>query len=98
MSEKAPAAKVKAPTLFRNYISFVGAAIALASVVSVVLLFLLEITSTAENPYLGILTYIILPSILLFGLFVLFLGAILERRRRRLALRRNEAGAVVDAV
>lgn len=83
MSDNAPPAKVKAPTLFRNYISFVGAAITLASVVSVVLLFLLEITSSAENPYLGILTYIIFPSILLFGLFVLFLGAIIERRRRR---------------
>ncbi|MGH9880396.1 MAG: cytochrome c3 family protein, partial [Pyrinomonadaceae bacterium] len=83
MSENAPAVRGKAPTLFRNYISFVGAAITLASLVSVVLLFLLEVTSAAENPYLGILTYILFPSILMFGLFVLFLGAILERRRRR---------------
>ncbi len=74
--------KSKTPTLFRNYISFVGGAITLASLVSVILLFLLEITSTDENPYLGILTYIILPSVLIFGLFVLFLGAFLERRRR----------------
>jgi NapC/NirT cytochrome c family, N-terminal region len=83
MSENVPAARGKAPTLFRNYISFVGAAITLASLVSVVLLFLLEVTSAAENPYLGILTYIVFPSILMLGLLVLFLGAILERRRRR---------------
>src|ERR1041385_3469096 len=79
-----PAAKP--PSLFRNYISMVGGAIVLASLLSIVLLFLIEITSAhAENPYLGILTYIIFPSILLFGLFVTILGRILERRRRHRA-------------
>src|SRR5581483_747285 len=68
----------KPPSVFRNYISLVGAAIVIASLVSVFLLFLLEITSSAENPYLGILTYIIGPSILMFGM-------LLERRRRHRA-------------
>src|SRR5678815_4889 len=86
MTENESAVKEKVPTLFRNYISFVGAAITLASLFSIVLLFLLEITSTHENPYLGIFTYIIFPSILIFGLVVLFLGAILERRRRHRSL------------
>ena len=75
----------KPPSLFRNYISFVGAAIASAALVSVVLLFLVEITSKQENPYLGILTYIIFPSILIFGLIVVFVGRFLERRRRHKA-------------
>ena len=75
----------KPPSLFRNYISFVGAAIASASLVSVVLLFLVEITSKQENPYLGILTYIVFPSVLIFGLVVVFLGRIIERRRRHKA-------------
>jgi hypothetical protein len=73
----------KIPTLFRNYISLVGAAIVLASLVSVTLLFLLEITSSGENPYLGILTYIIFPSILIFGVAVVIVGGLRERRRRR---------------
>ena len=75
----------KPPSIFRNYISFIGAAIVLASLASVVLLFLIEITSKGENPYLGILTYIILPSILIFGLMVIGIGGALERRRRRRA-------------
>lgn len=75
----------KPPSIFRNYISLVGAAIVIASLVSVVLLFLIEITSRGDNPYLGILTYIIFPSILMFGLAVVILGAFLERRRRRRA-------------
>jgi nitrate/TMAO reductase-like tetraheme cytochrome c subunit len=75
--------KRKAPSLFRNYISFAGAAMTTASLVSVVLLFLIEITATTENPYIGILTYIIFPSFLVFGLFVIAAGMVLERRRRR---------------
>src|SRR5215831_19355596 len=75
----------KPPSLFRNYISMVGAAIVIASFVSVVLLFLIEITAKNENPYLGILTYIIFPSILIFGLVVVIAGRMLERRRRHRA-------------
>jgi len=72
----------KLPSLFRNYISFVGAAITAAAFVSVVLLFLVEITSKQENPYLGILTYIILPSVLSLGLLIIIVGLLIERRRR----------------
>src|SRR2546430_9652358 len=75
----------KPPSVFRNYISLVGAAIVIASLVSVVLLFLIEITSSAENPYLGILTYIIFPSILMFGVVVVVVGILFERRRRHRA-------------
>ena len=75
----------KPPSLFRNYISFVGAAIAIASIASVSLLFVVEITSAQENPYLGILTYIIFPSILMVGLFIIVVGMLIERRRRRRA-------------
>lgn len=82
MGEIEPLARKK-PGLFRNYISFVGAAIVIASLASVLLLFFIEITAADENPYVGILTYIIFPSILIFGLFVVALGMILERRRRR---------------
>lgn len=49
----------KPPSLFRNYVSLVGVAIAIASLTSVVLLFLLEITAANPNPYAGILTYIV---------------------------------------
>ncbi|MCM3873786.1 MAG: NapC/NirT family cytochrome c [Pyrinomonadaceae bacterium] len=73
----------KAPSLFRNYISFVGAAIVISSLASGILLFLMEITSKQENPYLGILTYIVFPTVLMFGLFIVALGMVIERRRRR---------------
>src|SRR4029079_1841620 len=45
-------------------------------------LFLIELSQTADNPYLGIVTYVILPSFLIFGLLVIVTGMWLERRRR----------------
>jgi hypothetical protein len=81
--EKNETAKSKIPTLFRNYISFAGIAIGAASLTSIILLFLIEITSGDENPYTVLVTYILLPSVLVFGIALMLFGALWERRRRR---------------
>src|SRR5262252_3061501 len=81
----------KAPSLFRNYISLVGGAIVATSFVRICLMFLLEITTSVPNPYLGILTYIILPAILIFGLVVVIAGRMVERRRRHRAAPTDQA-------
>lgn len=83
--ESPPAEKrsAKAPSLFRNYISYFGLLIAAASLTSILLLVLLELFSPIENPYTDLITFIFVPSIMGFGLFVAVIGAILERRRRR---------------
>ena len=72
----------KPPRLYRNLISLVGATIVMASIVSIVLLFLTEMFGSRHKPYLGIFTYIIFPACMLFGLSVIVLGMLLERRRR----------------
>src|SRR5690349_3155225 len=82
MSEEKPTKK-RPPTLFRNYISFAGALIVITAVVSILLLFLIELTQTSNNPYLGIITYVVLPAFLVFGLLVILVGMLNERRRRR---------------
>ena len=71
------------PSLLRNYISFIGFAIVAASVTSIALLLLVEFTGDTKNPYADLITYILIPSILGFGLFVVFVGVLIERRRRR---------------
>ena len=73
----------KSPTLFRNYVSFAGAVIVIAAVVSIALLFVVDLTRDTENPYFGIVTYIILPGFLFLGLVIVVAGMLLERRRRR---------------
>ena len=69
--------------LYRNFISFAGIAIVFASLASIVLLFLIEFFGARENPYLGIVTYIMLPSVMVLGLMTIPIGMLLERRRRR---------------
>jgi hypothetical protein len=82
MSEQStPSAKV--PGLIRNYISFAGILIVVSSLASIILLFLIELTERAENPYLGIVTYVILPAFLILGLVIIPVGMFFERRRRR---------------
>jgi nitrate/TMAO reductase-like tetraheme cytochrome c subunit len=83
MDEK-PELSERPPTLFRNYISFVGAVIAAGSLASIVLLLLIDLVKTAENPYTDLVTFILLPAFLILGIVIVLIGVILERRRRRL--------------
>jgi hypothetical protein len=73
----------KVPSLYHNYVSFLGTVIAAGSIVGITLLFLLELTGQATQPYLGIFTYIMLPGVMMFGMAVVALGMFRERRRRR---------------
>jgi nitrate/TMAO reductase-like tetraheme cytochrome c subunit len=83
MSEEAELAE-KPPTLFRNYISLGGGMIAAGSLASIVLLLLIDLMKSAENPYRDLVTFIILPTFLILGIVIVLIGVILERRRRRL--------------
>ena len=72
------------PGLLRNYISLAGVALSLASLTSIVLFVIIELTSGGHsNPYLGILTYLIFPAFLILGLLLIAIGMLIERRRRR---------------
>lgn len=79
-TEKEP---VKVPSILHNYTSLAGMSITLASLTSIILLFLIELTGAETTPYLGILTYIILPMGLALGIGIIFLGILFERWRRR---------------
>jgi hypothetical protein len=75
----------KPARLYRNAISLVGATIVVASVVSIILLFVTEMIGARHKPYLGIFTYIIFPAVMIMGLAIVVLGMLLERRRRHRA-------------
>ena len=63
--------------------SFAGFAVAIASLCSNVLLFLIELSGNTNTAYLGIFAYVLLPSGLILGLVVIGAGMLVERRRRR---------------
>jgi nitrate/TMAO reductase-like tetraheme cytochrome c subunit len=73
----------KVPSLYHNYISLMGTVVAVTSLISIIFLFVLEMTGSTDQPYLGILIYIMLPGVMMFGLFVVLVGILWERRRRR---------------
>ena len=69
--------------LFRNWISWGGSAIALISLANILFLLLLDVFGVRTNPYVGILAYMVLPAVLIFGLALIPAGMLWERRRRR---------------
>lgn len=68
--------------LLRHPLSLVGGGIAFFSFFSILSMFLIEAILGKSNPYIGIFTYMVYPGLLLFGVFLIPIGAILERRRR----------------
>ncbi|HET7711118.1 MAG TPA: NapC/NirT family cytochrome c [Thermoanaerobaculia bacterium] len=69
--------------LSRNVVSIAGVVIALVGLANFVFLLYINATRAQTNPYFGILTWIVAPAILTFGLALFLLGMLIERRRRR---------------
>jgi len=79
---KSDSAAPKPPSVFRNWISFLGIVVAVGALFSFLLLFTLDALSKFANPYVSILTYMGVPAFLIGGITLSFGGAWLERRRR----------------
>lgn len=71
------------PASFYNIITLVGTAIALISFGLILFLMVLELFSEEQKPYMGIIAFVILPAILLFGIFLIALGIWREHKRQR---------------
>src|SRR5208283_4797517 len=76
----------------RNWLSLTGLVIVIGGLFSFFLLFMLDAVAHFSNPYIGILTYIIAPAFLIFGLLLTVTGLLRERRKR------GGAGSLVSAV
>ena len=70
-------------SITHNVISLTGTALALASLILILSLFTMEQFGFQGGPYLGILTYLILPLIFVTGLILIPVGAVLWRRKMR---------------
>ena len=70
------------PSLLRNWMSLTGLVVAIGALFSFLLLFTLDALATFPNPYLGILTYCVVPGFLISGIFLTALGMWRERRKR----------------
>ena len=68
--------------LIRNPLSLIGLALAGVAVANIVLLVLIDVLASHSSPYIGILAYMVAPGFLVFGLILVPLGMVIERRRR----------------
>jgi len=68
--------------LIRSPISVTGMVLTTISASVFLIVFLADLFGLHTNPYLGILFFLVLPGVFLFGLALIPLGAWLERRRR----------------
>jgi hypothetical protein len=70
-------------SLFRNVLSVAGAALATIGAVTFLVVFVADLFGYHSNPYIGIVFFLVLPGVFLFGLLLVPIGIWLERRRRR---------------
>lgn len=72
-------------SLLRNWISLAGLVVAVGSLFSFLLLFVLDTVAHISNPYLGILTYLVAPGFLMTGLILTGVGILWRRSRLKRA-------------
>ena len=70
------------PSTFYNPISILGAGLAMFGAAAMLILYFLDAFGEHQNPYLGILIFLLFPGVLLFGLVLIPIGMSWENRRR----------------
>ena len=76
--------------LSRHPLSLAGSALTTASALLILTLFGVGLIGFTGGPYVGIITFVILPSVFLVGLALIPLGIALDKRRARRAAGRGE--------
>jgi len=71
------------PESFYNPITLIGGAIASISFGLIVFLAVLDALAKEQKPYMGIVTFIVLPIILIGGLLLIAFGVMSEHRRKK---------------
>jgi len=74
--------KQRLPDVYYNPISMIGGAIAIVSLGTILFLFFVDLVSDPAI-YVGIITYIILPSFLIIGLILVPIGVYYQKRREK---------------
>ena len=81
-SDPVPSRRPRA-NLYRNWVTYCGGALTAIGVVLVFMAMLFQYSIRRPSPYAGIITYVIFPAVILFGLLMVLAGMWRESRRRR---------------
>jgi nitrate/TMAO reductase-like tetraheme cytochrome c subunit len=88
--------KKRFPVEVYNPISLSGAVVSALSSGLIVFLIIVEFFTTEHKPYVGILTFIILPAILIIGLLLIAFGIFREYRRKSQGVVRDQRLPVIN--
>lgn len=78
------------PPLVHNRASYLGAGIASLAFMAILFLFIIDtLVSHGQAPYAGLIIFVVLPAVLLFGLVLIPIGMLMEWRRVRRTGRRS---------
>jgi nitrate/TMAO reductase-like tetraheme cytochrome c subunit len=88
--------KRRFPDSFYNPVTIAGAALALASFVTIVFLTFVDLLQTDSPAYIGIISYVALPVPLVIGLLLIPLGVLREKRRIRRGLAKSSMHFSLD--
>jgi nitrate/TMAO reductase-like tetraheme cytochrome c subunit len=89
--------KFKLPHSSQNWISLIGATIALIGLFMITFLIVITVFLRGQRAYLGLVTYILLPAVMVMGLLLIPIGMIIKIRRGRKAGVHVQAGwPIVD--
>ena len=72
--------KIKLPETTKNWMSLIGALIALVALFIIIFLLVLTILFDRGGSYLGLLIYIVLPAVLIAGLILIPIGMLRKRK------------------
>ncbi|MEJ2634990.1 MAG: NapC/NirT family cytochrome c [Calditrichia bacterium] len=84
--------KLKLPHSSQNWISLIGATIAIICLFMIIFLIAITAFLARQAAYLGLVTYILLPAVMVMGLLLIPIGMIIKNRRERRAKVHGEAG------
>ena len=75
--------QLKPRSLIHNLTSLCGMVLAASGFILGATLIYIDVQSHFDNPYTGIFTYMVVPTILLGGLLLVLIGVLRERKRRK---------------
>jgi len=89
---------MRLPAIVHNRLSYLGAGIAALALIAIGFLFFINtLIGHGQAPYAGLIIFVVLPALLLFGLLLIPIGMWIERRQlRRTGVRSIPRFPVVD--
>lgn len=88
--------KRRFPQILYNPVSIAGASLSTVSFLTIVFLTFVDLFQADAPAYIGIISYVVLPVPLLGGLFLILVGALRERARRRKGMPASRLSFTID--